>query len=230
MNSFKYIIFFIVLVLVYSCEIDNYDAPNAELHGTFIDAETNEPVQSEIVQGAVIQIIEHGWVQNQTNITQTLVVKNDGTYRNSMIFPGEYKISAVQGNFQPIAPIDTFEIKGSTKLDFVVTPYLRIKDASIVRNENIVTATFKIEKTTSDNIALIGLFSHPNMAVGTNTSLVMSQSTTDLNSDPEKIHTLQIDLNNPNFISGRSYYFRIGALSSASGARFNYAPAINITI
>lgn len=230
MNSCKYIVFYIVLALVYSCEKDNYDAPSAELFGTFIDAETNEPVQSEIVQGAVIQIIEEGWVSGQTNITQTLVVKHDGTYRNSMIFPGEYKISAVQGNFQPIAPIENFEIKGSTKLDFLVTPYLRIKNASIVRNGNIVTATFKVEKTTSDNIARIGLFSHPNIAVGTNTSLVMSESTSDLNSDPDKIHTLQIDLNNPNFIAGRSYYFRIGALSSASGARFNYAPAINITI
>jgi hypothetical protein len=230
MNSFKYIIFFIALCFVYSCEIDNYDAPSSELYGTFIDAETNEPLQSEIVEGTVIQIIEHGWVQDQTNITQTLVVKHDGTYRNSMIFTGKYKISAVQGNFQPIAPIDTFEIKGSTKLDFLVTPYLRIKDASIFRNGSIVTATFKVEKTTGDNIARIGLFSHPNIAVGANTSLVMSQSTADLNSDPDKIHTLQIDLNNPNFIAGRSYYFRIGALSSASGARFNYAPAINITI
>ena len=230
MNSFKYIMFYIALALIYSCEKDNYDAPSAELFGSFIDAETHEPVQSEIVQGSVIQIIEHGWVSGQTNITQTLVVKNDGTYRNSMIFPGEYKISAVQGNFQPIAPVDTFEIKGSTKLDFLVIPYLRIKDASIVRNGNIVMATFKVEKTTNDNIARIGLFSHPNIAVGTNTSLVMSQSTADLNSDPDKIHTLQIDLNNPNFITGRSYYFRIGALSSASGARFNYAPSINITI
>ncbi|HAC14932.1 MAG TPA: hypothetical protein DCE78_03165 [Bacteroidetes bacterium] len=230
MNSLKYILIFTILVFAYSCEIDNYDAPSAELYGTFIDAGTNEPVQSEIVQGAVIQIIEYGWVKDQTNITQTLVVKNDGTYRNSMIFPGKYKISAVQGNFQPIAPLDNLEISGSTKLDFLVTPYLRIKDASIVRNGDIVTATFKVEKTTGDNIARIGLFSHPNMAVGTNTSLVMSQSTADLNSNPDKTHTLKIDLNNPNFITGRSYYFRIGALSSASGARFNYAPAINITI
>lgn len=230
MNNIRYILFLMVLIFVSSCEIDNYDAPNGELYGTFIDVETNEPVQSEIVQGTVIQLIELGWAENPTNITQTLLVQNDGTYRNSMIFEGEYRISAVQGNFQPVTPIETFEIKGSTKLDFSVTPFLRIKDASVVKNGNMVTATFKIEKTTADNVARIGLYAHPNVAVGVNTSLVRAESSTDLNSDPNITYTLQINLNNQNFIAGRSYYFRIGALSSVAGARFNYAPAIKITI
>ncbi|HWK99722.1 MAG TPA: DUF3823 domain-containing protein [Parapedobacter sp.] len=230
MNNIRFIISFVILATIASCKVDNYDAPSATLYGSFIDSETNEPVPSEIVQGTVIQLIEHGWVVDQTNITQSLVVKSDGTFTNSMIFPGKYRISAVQGNFQPIAPLDTVEIKGQTKLDFIVTPYLRIKDAEIVKSGSKVTATFSVERTTDDNIATVALFSHPNAAVGTFTSLVKTEQTTDLSGDPNHVYTLEIDLNNPNLLPGRSYYFRIGALSSVAGARFNYSHPIQLTI
>ncbi|MEX2565722.1 MAG: hypothetical protein WD431_07270, partial [Cyclobacteriaceae bacterium] len=71
-----------VLVIASSCEIDNYEQPNAELYGTFIDEGTNEPLAQDIINGTVIELIEHGWVENQTNVTQTLVSKGDGTYQN----------------------------------------------------------------------------------------------------------------------------------------------------
>jgi hypothetical protein len=230
MNKIQYAYFVVLLVLFSACELDNYDAPSAELYGTFIDEGTDEPLQSEIVQGTVIQLIEHGWVENQTNITQSLVVENDGSYRNTMIFPGSYRVTAAQGNFQPSSPIEKLEIKGRTQLDFLVTPYLRIRNASIVKSGTKVIASFTIEKTTADDVARIALFSHPNVVVGANTSLVKIESTSDLNSDPDKVHTLEIDLQNPNFISGRSYYFRIGALSSVTGARFNFSAPVNIPI
>src|SRR5690349_2187240 len=138
MKRINYFLLFIVLgIAVSSCKKDNFNGPNAELYGTFIDKDTKEPVAQDIVAGTVIELIEHGWVEGQTNITQSLVIKGDGTYKNSQIFSGKYLVRAVRGNFQNIPAIDTFEIKpGSNKLDFQVTPYIRVKQPSIVKNGN----------------------------------------------------------------------------------------------
>ena len=223
-----------MLALVSSCEIDNFDGPNAELHGTFIDQETNEPLAQDIVNGTVIEIIEHGWVVDQTNVTQTLVVKGDGSYRNSEIFSGKYLVRAVRGNFHEIAPIDTVDIVGSTKLDFLVTPYLRIKEHSIVREGTTVTATFKIEQTSAQNVARIGLYVHPNPNVGQPMTLTPRvEQTLNRLVDEEETFTLTIDLaaNSTILLPGQQYYFRIGAVSSATAsAKFNYAPPVRLTI
>jgi hypothetical protein len=229
MANARFFLSIIIAGILSSCEVDNYEPPSAELFGSFIDQETKEPVPSSIVNGTQIQLIEQGWVENQTNITQTLVVKNDGSYQNSMIFPGKYKISVVNGNFQPIAPIEMTEINGSTRLDFPVRPYLRITDATIAKNGGKVTATFKVQKTAGDSLRSIGLFSHPNVSVSANVSVTTTTLPITTATPSSKVHTLEIDLSNANFIAGRTYHFRIGALSSAPGAGYNYGPTIAIT-
>lgn len=233
MKKINYILCFLALAVNYSCVIDNYDQPNAELYGTFIDEGTNQPLAQDIINGTVIEIIEHGWVENQTNVTQTLVSAGDGTYRNSQIFSGKYLVRAVRGNFHDIPPIDTMEIKGSTKLDFLVTPFLRIIDPSIERIGNLVTATFKIQQTSSQNVGRIGLYVHPNPNVGNPMTLTSRvESTLNRMTDLQETFTLTIDLssNTNTLLPGKPYYFRIGALSSAGSAKYNYGPAVRITI
>jgi hypothetical protein len=233
MNRIKYLLLFILFGVITACEKDNYDGPDAELYGTFIDEATGEPLAQDIINGTVIELIEHGWVKDQTNVTQTLVVKGDGSYRNSQIFAGKYVVRAVRGNFVDIPPVDTLEIRGSTKLDFKVTPYLRIKDASIVRNGNSVTATFKIQQNTTQNVSKIGLYVHPNPNVGQPMTLTSRvEQTLNRVTTPTETFTVSINLaNNTAFLkAGQEYYFRIGALSSANAAKFNYAPAVKIKI
>lgn len=233
MNKIKYILGCAIIAVFSSCEVDNYEEPSAELHGTFIDKGTNQPLAQDIINGTVIELIEHGWVKDQTNVTQTLVVKGDGTYKNSLIFPGKYLVRAVRGNFQDIPAIDTVNITGSTKLDFSVTPYLRIKEPSIVKVGTKVTATFKIEQTTTQNVTRIGLYVHPNPNVGGPMTLTPKRETT-LNrlTKPTETFSITIDLaaNSTILLPGQQYYFRIGALSSAGSAKHNYAPAVLITI
>jgi hypothetical protein len=233
MNKIKYIFTFGLLAVISSCEIDNYEAPSAELYGTFIDEGTNQPLAQDIINGTVIELIEHGFVKGQTNVTQTLVAKGDGTYKNSLIFPGKYLVRAVRGNFQNISAVDTVNITGSTNLDFKVTPYLRIKEPSIVKVGTKVTATFKIEQTSTQNVTRIGLYVHPNSNVGGPMTLTSRVETT-LNrlATPTETFSITIDLaaNSTTLIPGQQYYFRIGALSSAGSAKHNYAPAVRITI
>ena len=235
MNRIRYFIFFIALGVAFSsCEKDNYDGPNAELSGTFIDKDTKQPIAQDIISGTVIELIEHGYVVGQTNITQTLVAKGDGTYQNSEIFAGKYLVRPVRGNFQNIAAIDTFEIKkGSNKLDFLVTPYIRVKEPTIVKTGSTVTATFKLEQTTAQNVTRIGLYVHPNPNVGQPMKLAFVE--TNLNRLATPTETFTITMNLDNFKSftqlrqGEQYYFRIGALSSATSAKYNYAPPVRLT-
>jgi len=235
MYRINYFIFIVVAGLILSsCEKDNYAGPNAELQGTFIDKDLNQPLAQDIISGTVIEIIEHGWVTGQTNITQTLVVKGDGTYSNSQIFAGKYLVRAVRGNFQNIPAIDTLEIKkGTNKLDFLVTPYIRIKEPSIVRNGSIVTATFKLEQTTNQNVTRIGLYVHPNPNVGQPMKLVFVETTLNRITTPNETFTINMDLNNfkswTQLREGDQYYFRIGAVSSATSAKYNYAPPVRLT-
>lgn len=233
MNKIKYLLFFILFAVITSCEKDNYEDPNAELYGTFIDEATGEPIAQDIINGTVIELIEHGWVKDQTNVTQSLIVKGDGTYQNSQIFAGKYLVRAVRGNFVDIPPIDTVEIKGKTKLDFKVTPYLRIKDANIVRDGSKVIATFKIQQNTTQNVARVGLYVHPNPNVGQPMTLTSRvEQTLNRTTLPTEIFTIEINLagNSSILIPGQQYYFRIGAVSSANSAKFNYGPAVRITI
>ena len=64
-------------------KVDNFDGPDASLSGSIIDAETNELVQTDVIEGTTIKIIEHGY---DPVTPQYLRVKNDGTYSNTMLF------------------------------------------------------------------------------------------------------------------------------------------------
>lgn len=235
MTRLKYIFFILLLgSFASSCEKDNYAGPNAELEGTFIDKATNQPIAQDIISGTTIELIEHGWVTGQTNITQSLVPMGNGTYKNSQIFSGKYLVRAVRGNFQETPVIDTFEIKkGTNKLDFMVTPYIRVKDANIVKNGNIVTATFKLEQTSAQNVTRIGLYVHPNPNVGQPMKLAFVETTLNRVTTPTETFTITMDLNGfkswTQLREGEQYYFRVGAVSSATSAKYNYAPPVRLT-
>src|SRR5690554_6827376 len=89
----------ILLILFYSCELDNYAAPDSTIYGGIYDEITNELIQQDIINGVQIEYIEHGYNNPQT---QYLILKPDGTYRNNLMFANTYTITPVRGNFVPI--------------------------------------------------------------------------------------------------------------------------------
>lgn len=216
------------LIFLSSCELDNYDGPDASFYGTIIDYETGEAIQQDIISGAEIEYIEHGFENPQI---QYMVIKNDGTYRNDLMFSGTYTVSLVRGNFVT-PPTDTVEIKGDFKLDFEVQPYIRVKDANIVKNGNKITATFKLQQTVTNKVKKIGLYAHPEPTVGEPMKQVSAEMNINAVTNESTIYTLEIDLpSNITFLKpGGKYYFRVGALIDAAQAKFNYAPAVRIEI
>ena len=206
-----------------SCEMDNLDEPTAGLYGKIIDEKNGEQVPQDIIQGSIIELREAGYA----NVApQNLVVKNNGTYENSRLFENMYTVQPVRTNFQLVAPQEV-KIAGRTMLDFTVKPYLRILDAKIEKVGTKVVATFKLEQTSADLVKKIGLYSHRDPNVGEFMQTAKTEVTLNALAVPDQIYTVELETaGNVNIIVGRTYYFRIGALTVAPETKSNYAPAV----
>jgi len=209
-----------------ACSVDNYPAPDSQLYGTFLDAETNEPVEQDIIRGSTIEYIEHGYA-SQTK--QTMIIKNDGTYRNNLIFANTYTITPVRGNFVPMAAQEV-TVKGETKLDFKVQPYIRVKEATIEKVGTKIVAKFKLQQTVMNNVRKIGLYAHPEPSVGEPMRVALAEQEINSAIDPNKVYQLEIDLpSNSNVLkTGNPYFFRVGGIIDAPESKFNYAKAVRI--
>ncbi|MCE7054289.1 DUF3823 domain-containing protein [Algoriphagus sp. AGSA1] len=213
---------------LFSCELDNYDAPTASISGRFVDAQTGELVEQDLIDGTVIQLAEHGY--DPVGL-QYLIVKNDGTFENKLLFENMYTVQPVRGNFYPLDE-QVVKIASGTTLDFEVTPYLRIVNPQITYSNGIVTATFSIEQTGAANVRKIGLFAHPNPVVGQPVQVYSVEN--DLNRDvtEDEVFTIEIDVINNSSIFGKynDFFFRIGAIANAAESKYNYVSAERITL
>ncbi len=230
MKNIQVFIFLLGGVLFFnSCELDNYEAPDASLSGSFIDIVTGDLVESDIIMGTEIELIEHGY-ENPSAIR--LIVKVDGTYMRDMLFENSYSIPPImRGNFLPQVDTQIVEISGETILDFEVLPYIRVKDVAITDSAMFVTAKFKLEQTVGNNISKIGLFAHLEPSVGEPMRMDEEFETLDRAVDPTEEFTLVLDLSKSrDFDSAQSYFFRVGALIDAPEAKYNYAPAIRLEL
>lgn len=222
-----------------SCDVDNYDGPDASIHGSVLDEQTGELVGTDLNNGSAIKVREHGFT-NPTD--QTWAIMNTGEYRNELVFAATYDVRFENGNFYPFE-IKDFEVKGGDNLyDFKVIPYIRIKNTSITRNGDIITATFSLEAGKPDvKVKEVQLFAFSDMWVGNSVKYTLNGGTdkTTFNPtaaiDPVKTYTLTIDLKaNVTVLKyNKNYYFRIGALADVSGVgtvRHNYAPFVVIKL
>lgn len=227
MKALQYLLI-ITAIAFAGCEKDNYDGPTAGLAGRFVDAETGELVQQDIIRGTQIELLEHGY---DPVTPQYLVVKVDGTYENSLLFENTYTIQPKRGNFIDLAPQDML-IRGKSTLDFTVTPYIRVLEPSIVKNGNKVVATFKLQQNVVNNVKKIGLYGHRDLQVGEPMRLAATEQTLNAVTNPATVYTLEIDLpaNSSTLKPGADYYFRIGALIDVGEAKLNYAAAVKIGI
>lgn len=214
-----------------SCELDqldNYDGPDSTISGGIYDRETGELVEQDIINGMQIEYVEHGFDNPQT---QYMVVKNDGTYRNDLMFSGTYTIQPVRGNFVPVEAQE-IQVSGDTEQNFEVQPYIRVRNVEIEKQEGKVVATFNLEQTVTNPVRRIGLFTHEQVNVGEPLNLVSSVVNVNAVTNDVTRYRLEINLeaHTGQLQSGKEYYFRVGAQIDAPEAKYNYAPAVRITI
>ena len=231
MNKIKYIVILIIsLSSLVSCELDEMQGPNAGLYGSIIDDVSGALIEQDIIRGGVLELREFGY-ENVSPQTMNYLV--DGTFRDSKLFANTYKVFPLQTNFHPIDTM-VVNINGQTKLDLVVSPYIRILDSNITKEETVITATFTLEQTGFGNVTKVGLYAGHDSNVGEPVRLVKAEKS--INApvhplNPIETYTISIDADKEQDLKeGTTYFFRIGALYEAPNARYNYAKAVEIQL
>lgn len=214
------------VLMMSACELDNYEGPNAKIFGSVLDATSGEPIEQDIVDGSKILYIEHGY---QNPETQNMVIKTDGSYRNNLMFAGTYTIFFNESNFVRPDTLKDYTVRGGDNtLDFEVQPYIRVSDESISRVGDKIVASFTITPTVGNEVKEVGLFAHVDYVVGNRFKLVEKKQAVNAVVGSPTTYVLEIDLttgDGSKLKSGHEYYFRVGALINAPGAKYNYASA-----
>lgn len=231
---------FVSTFLLTSCMKDNFDGPNASFFGAIVDEKTNEYVETDLLNGSTIEAYELGY---DDPVAQIWVIKNNGEFRNNLVFANDYDLFLRNGNFYA-QEFKSFKINpGENMHNFIVKPYLRILDESITYDKAAkkIVAKFKLEGGNGDEkVKNVRLYAFSDMYVGEAIKFDVKNSSDRIEGinkvvDPAYEYELTIDLdkNTSLFKNGRDYFFRIGALANIDNVgtiRHNYAPYVKITL
>jgi hypothetical protein len=236
-----------LILFATSCEIDNYPPPDAQVFGAIRDSIGGALVETDLNSGSQIGAYEQGYA---TPVLRNWVVKQNGEYRNNLVYSGKYNYVFQSCNFFPYTVTEDVVKPGENQRDFLVVPYIRLKNVSITYNAatNKIIATFSIEggKPTV-KVAKVSLYAFTDMYVGEYVKKTLTATATDFPTitlsgaaqtiNPATVYTLAIDLANasnaPIFAIHRNYYFRVGAMGIQTGVgtiRTNYAPYVKIAL
>lgn len=218
----------LTLTLASSCDwfkLDNQDSWDATVEGQILDAGTNTPIQFE--QGSsTIAVVEKGW---QAEANQYWYVKSNGTYVNKLVFAGQYVMNTLSSNF--VAEPQNFELKkGDNKVDFKVTPYVRIDNVTFSMEGKKIKATCKVSSPVAgvNNIGEVrlciavdrfvsfgnnGASADPN-AVVTDVKPDGSAGTLTLIIDPDYVNEKGVKVNATEFQYDQVHYVRVAALGA----------------
>lgn len=220
----------LTLLSVVSCGFDNYSKPNATLEGALIDVETKEKVQSDIINGFYLELIETGF---KNPPIQKQVIRPDGSFCNKLMFMGEYIVLPRQnGNFVPQMDTLDLRIEKNSKLNLEVLPYARIIEPEITVEGATVSAKFKVQQPYKEGkIKTIALFADKHIYVGENLRYAKVSKDINVKADGIQVYELTMTLaGNNNFKPGKNYYFRIGALVDIPSAKYNYSAAVRLQL
>ncbi len=219
----KYILFFLfTLLLLSSCEIDNYNEPNLTVSGRIIDSQSNAPVESGGSNGGTIVKFY------QDNSAQALLFKTmpDGTFTNSRVFSGNYRYVA-EGPFQIMVDTPSITISANTQIDIKVVPNVRLT-ASVV-SKSATTATIKVnyeKMDVSQTLVKLGLVwsnvTSPNIFTFTGGDIITKD-----------VHSMNLTSGEEEFTmsglkAGTKYYVRASAVTNAPGNYYNYSTQVEL--
>ena len=236
-----------------SCEwflLDNTEQHNATVSGKTIDAATGETVQTEINNGGSIRFVELGWKDKDgipVESFQSWTVKNNGTYRNNLVWAGDYRMETIEQNYYPLTQEFKLE-KGDNVVDFTVTPYLRFLSHSFKYDaaSKKIIATCEVQvadptKTTTLNEVRLCCYTDCFVGYAYNNckddaTAVAKNVTMDANG--KATVTLEIDtqasVNATEFKYERTHYVRLAGLATGSGvntsSRYNFTPTYSLRL
>lgn len=210
-----------------SCELDNYNSPDAQFFGSVIDDDTNEPIQQDLIEGSRIDFVEIGF---ENPNTRQIRFHSDGMFCENNLFSGTYEVQALRGNFFATEKT-TIDIKGKTEHHFRTLPYIRIRNVDVTFDEikGKVSTTFMLDQVSGNAVASVHLIADRNPNVSNSMRSAMVSQAVNAVVGPER--TFLLELSTENLVSGKDYYFRVAALISGIGeAKHNYSVPIRLAI
>lgn len=231
MNRILSIFVILISSLLLSCKKDNYKAPDASLSGKIVDATTGALVPQQTLNGAKIQLFQTSY-SNAQAINSS--VHPDGSYSNSFIFSGDYKIIAVG----PFVYADTIQttINGATTQDIKVHPYLDVTCAVVSKTSTSITLKVNIKRNAQDGppINRVGVVAGITNSVdyfsfytnGTDNGKGFVNIGGDV---PEEVVVAQdYVFTLSDLRPGTNFYVRGCARTSNAGGFYNYAPMLEV--
>jgi len=249
MKNIKYILMTVVAALfVTSCDwfaLDNMESYDATIAGKFVDAETGALVPSEVYgsQTGVFKIFELGW---DAEAAQTWYIKNNGTYRNNLVWAGEYRMETNDANYYPFTQKFILN-KGDNEVDFAVKPFVRFLNQEFkydtASKKIIATCTVQVtDPAQTGNLNEVRLCCYTDCHVGTSFNNCKNDpnavaSNVQFDADGKATVTVAIDTQNSanatEFKYERVHYVRLAALATGSAntaARYNFTQTYSIAL
>lgn len=223
-----------VVLVLNSCQNDNFDEPSEALSGRIIDSTTGDNIVTTSL-GISLKMWETSW-SGATPSPQSLNVKDDGTYNNTKLFAGTYKIVPTNGAFWPAKDTTVVELKGGkTVQDFTVTPYLKLAITDYHLNGTTLTISGKIDAPIIEGLPTI-IDIRPFVAItkyvgSANISNYSDPNKIDINknfTDGVKDHTYTMTIRN--LKASTTFYVRLGARVNDSFKNYNYSVVIKIDV
>ncbi|MDR2121255.1 MAG: DUF3823 domain-containing protein [Tannerella sp.] len=235
MKRIKYTLWTILcLTTAVSCALDNYDEPDARFYGKIIDATTGENfIMSS--QGLQIRMWEISYKANPS--PRNVNVKDDATFNNNKLFPGEYQALVTNGAFWPVRDTVVVRLESgkATEQNFTVTPYLKVSIADYHLDGTTLNISGKISAPIAEGLPRV-LDIRPFVAI---TKYVGSANITaysdpfriDINKNigeipPEQVFSMSIT----GLLPGRTFYVRLGARVDDSFKANNFSEIIEIQV
>jgi hypothetical protein len=262
MKKILYLMMGAVLLLASCQKIDNWDAPNARLHGNIIDSYTGTNLVMDNNDWQ-IRIWDKTWEEKNPGTVaqyQSLAVMRDGVYNNDKLFSGTYNMRPYDGPFWPVDTLKGVTVGANTQVDFTVTPYLQVLDATATLGGTsaspTLTFTCNVKApiiTGLPNLSEVRCFlSLTNFCGNSNNINIPDYVTSKASNDPAASARRTVNRSWAAELTARglpantekipytmgpvpvkpgyTYYVRVGANTVDLSKRFNYSPIIVVTV
>jgi hypothetical protein len=230
----------LALLFLAGCKKDNYDAPNASIHGALTDAEIGGVL--ELSGAGTTNSFGAGTYSNVRMLVNDpakypspspfdLVTRGDGTYSNSQIFAENYRIFplAASGPWQYLGDSTKVSIGAGqdVEVNFKVTPFFRIT-APVVADSAL---TFTVTKaaatpatnnltTTNNLIILINNYNIVNESVSSNKAGAYYQNQFQFTVTNSILGVPYTPTAGTDVSSGKPYSFKFGLAHLPKGTYF----------
>ena len=213
---------------------DNYPGPNASFQGRFIDVTTH--ANFETSQNSIqVQLEQISW--SATPTPQFIPSKSDGTFEDTKLFKGTYRIIPKGGAFWPVYDSVKMDITQGSSHDFELTPYIVIKNLTHELVGTTLTLKYDIDAPVVAGLPTIidtQPYVNTTKLVGAGASIRDYSEVHAVGINKEFIDLgpadKSITLTIPDLIKGRTFFVRVGVRLNDSFKSSNFSEVIQIDV